>query len=432
MKKQKIATIDIGTTKIVCIYGERNEDGSFSIKAMESIPSSGVVRGAVINLQKTTENIKYVVHAVKEKTGEDFKEVFVGIAGDHIRTIKSSEYINFEEPHIITEKDIQELEKNIKKIHLDANQEVLEIIPQDYNTDNIRGTTEPIGHFSSRLEGNYHIVTGKTQSIGIINKCVENAGLKIKQLILEPLASAYATLTKEEEEGGVIMIDIGGGTSDIAVFKDHRLVNTAVIPFGGESITADLVKILKILHRQAEEIKVKYASCLPSMEKEEIVEVPGIEGRSTKKIHLKEIANIINARVSEIFKFILTELKEAKIDLENIGIGVVLTGGGAQLKYINKLVELLTTKEVRIGTPQMDNASIINKPQYATAVGLIIAGSHYLDKYDEELEHSQEQIDEEKEQVEQEEQKQKKKQKTGRFIDIITEMLVGNKEDQNF
>lgn len=431
MEKQKIATIDIGTTKIVCIYGERSEDGNFSIKAMESMPSSGVVRGAVINLQKTTENIKQVVRAVKEKTGEDFKEVFVGIAGDHIRTIKSSDYINFEEPHIITQTDIQELEKNIKKIHLDANQEVLEIIPQDYNTDNIRGITEPIGHFSSRLEGNYHIVTGKTQSIGIINKCVENAGLKVKQLILEPLASAYATLTKEEKEGGVIMIDIGGGTSDIAVFKDHKLVNTAVIPFGGESITSDLVKILKILHRQAEEIKIKYASCLPSMEKEEIIEIPGIEGRSTKKIHLKEIANIINARVSEIFKFILTELKEAKIDLNEIGIGIVLTGGGAQLKYINKLVELLTTKEVRIGTPQMDNANIINKPQYATAVGLIIAGSHYLEKYNEVLVHAQEQaqIDENKEQ---EEQAQKKKQKATSIIDKLAGMIIGNKDDQNF
>jgi len=432
MKKQKIATIDIGTTKIVCIYGERDENGNFSIKAMESIPSAGVVRGAVINLQKTTENIKHVVRAVKEKTGEDFKEVFVGIAGDHIRTIKSSEYINFGEYRDITAKDIQELEKNIKKIHLDANQEILEIIPQDYNTDDMRGTTEPVGLYSSRIEGNYHIVTGKTQSIAIINKCVENAGLKVKQLILEPLASAYATLTTEEKEGGVIMIDIGGGTSDIAVFKDHRLINTAVIPFGGEAITNDLVKILKILHRQAEEIKVKYASCLPSMEKEEIVEVPGIEGRSTKKIHLKEIANIINARVSEIFKFILTELKEAKINLDNIGIGIVLTGGGAQLKYINKLVELLTTKEVRIGTPQMDNANIINKPQYATAVGLIIAGSHYLDKYDEELEHAQEQIDEGKEQVEQEEQEEKKKQKSTSLFNKLTEIIIGNKDDQNF
>ncbi len=429
MEKQKIATIDIGTTKIVCIYAERNEEGNFSIKAMESVPSSGVVRGAVINLQKTTENIKQVVRAVKEKTGENFKEVFVGIAGDHIRTIKSSEYINFEEPHVITQKDIQELEKNIKKIHLDANQEVLEIIPQDYNTDNIRGTTEPIGHLSSRLEGNYHIVTGKTQSISIINKCIENAGLKVKQLILEPLASAYATLTNEEKEGGVIMVDIGGGTSDIAVFKDHKLVNTAVIPFGGESITGDLIKILKILHRQAEEIKVKYASCLPIMEKEEFIEIPGIEGRSTKKIHLKEIANIINARVSEIFKFILTELKEAKIDLDNIGIGIVLTGGGAQLKYINKLVELLTTKEVRIGTPQMDNASVINKPQFATAVGLIIAGSLYLEKYNEAIEHAQAQVDKNEEK---EYQENNKKQKATNLFTKLTEIIIGNKDDQNF
>ncbi len=426
MKKQKIAAIDIGTTKIVCIFGERNEDRSFSIKAMESISSSGVVRGAVINLQKTTENIKKVVHAVKEKTGEDFKEVFVGIAGDHIRTIKSSEYINFEEPHIITKEDILELEKNIRKIHLDTGQEVLEIIPQDYNIDNNRGLTEPIGIFGSRLEGNYHIVTGKTQSIGVINKCVENAGLKVKQLILEPLASAYASLSEEEKEGGVVMIDIGGGTSDIAVFRNHKLINTAVIPFGGESITNDLVKILKILHRQAEEIKVKYASCLPSMEKEEIVEIAGIEGRNTKKIHLKEIANIINARISEIFKFILTELKEAKIDLDEIGVGIVLTGGGAQLKYINKLVELLTTKEVRIGIPQMNDAEIINKPQYSTAVGLIMAGSIYLEKSNEEL------ITAEKGDTQEEKTGETPKVKKTGLFKKLTEIIIGNQDDQIF
>ncbi len=426
MKKQKIAAIDIGTTKIVCVYGERDEDGSFSIKAMESISSSGVVRGAVINLQKTTENIKKIVHAVKEKTGEDFKEVFVGIAGDHIRTIKSSEYINFEEPHIINKEDISELEKNIKKIHLDTGQEVLEIIPQDYNIDNNRGLTEPIGIFGSRLEGNYHIVTGKTQSIGVINKCVENAGLKVKQLILEPLASAYASISDEEKEGGVVMIDIGGGTSDIAVFRNHKLINTAVIPFGGESITNDLVKILKILHRQAEEIKIKYASCLPSMEKEEIIEIAGIEGRNTKKIHLKEIANIINARISEIFKFILTELKEAKIDLNEIGVGIVLTGGGAQLKYINNLVELLTTKEVRIGKPQINNAEAINKPQYSTAVGLIMAGSIYLEKSNGELITVKE-ID-----TEEERNDENPKEKKQGLFRKLTEIIIGNQEDQEF
>lgn len=427
MKKQKIATIDIGTTKIVCIYGERNEDGSFSIKAMESIASSkGVVRGAVINLQKTTENIKQVVHAVKEKTGEDFKEVFVGIAGDHIRTIKSSEYLNFEEARIITKEDIAELERNIKKIHLDTGQEVLEIIPQDYNIDNNRGLTEPIGIMGSRLEGNYHIVTGRTQSINVINKCVENAGLKVKQLILEPLASAYATLTEEEKEGGIVMIDIGGGTSDIAVFKNHKLINTAVIPFGGESITGDLVKILKILRHQAETIKVKYASCLPTMEAEEIVEIAGIEGRSTKKIHLKEIANIINARVSEIFKFVLTELKEAKVDLNEIGVGIVLTGGGSQLKYINKLVELLTTKEVRIGTPIITDAEVVNKPQYSTAVGLIIAGSNYLEKNNEDLMTSQEPENTE------EETTKETKQKKPNLFNKLTEIIIGNKDDQDF
>ncbi|MCD6367203.1 MAG: cell division protein FtsA, partial [Bacteroidales bacterium] len=384
------------------------------------------VRGAVINLQKTTENIKKVVHAVKEKTGEDFKEVFVGIAGDHIRTIKSSEYLNFEEAHIITKEDITELEKNIKKIHLDTGQEVLEIIPQDYNIDNNRGLTDPVGIYGSRLEGNYHIVTGRTQSINVINKCVENAGLKVKQLILEPLASAYATLSEEEKEGGVIMIDIGGGTSDIAVFKNHKLVNTAVIPFGGESITGDLVKILKILHRQAEEIKVKYASCLPIMEAEEIVKIAGIEGRSTKKIHLKEIANIINARISEIFKFILTELKETKVDLDEIGVGIVLTGGGSQLKYINKLVELLTTKEVRIGTPLINDAEVINKPQYSTAVGLVMAGSKYLEKNDENLI-----ISKESENTE-EETTNETKQKKPNIFNKLTEIIIGNKDDQDF
>ena len=427
MKKQKIATIDIGTTKIVCIYGERNEDGSFSIKAMESIPSTGVVRGAVINLQKTTENIKKVVHAVKERTGEDFKEVFVGIAGDHIRTIKSSEYLNFEEAHIISKEDIMELEKNIKKIHLDTGQEVLEVIPQDYNVDENRGLTDPVGIFGARLEGNYHIVTGKTQSINVINKCVENAGLKVKQLILEPLASAYATLTEEEKEGGVIMIDIGGGTSDIAVFKNHKLINTAVIPFGGESITNDLVKILKILYRQAEEIKVKYASCLQTMENDEIIEISGIEGRSTKKIHLKEIANIINARIEEIFRFILTELKEAKINLDEIGVGVVLTGGGSQLKHINKVVELLTTKEVRIGAPLIKDAETINKPQYSTAVGLIMAGSNYLEKNSEDII-----IAQETDKTEEKTTDEPKTKKTDNILTKFLEMVVGNKDDQNF
>lgn len=431
MENKKIATIDIGTTKIVCIYGEKDETGKISINAMETIPSEGVVHGSVINLQKTTENIKKVVTAVKEKTGEDFKEVFVGIAGNHIRTIKSSEYVNFDESnHIITRNDILNLERNIRKIKLETGQEVLDIIPQDYNVNDNRGIIDPIGRYGSKLEGNYHIVTGKTQSIGIIKQCVENAGLRITQLILEPLASAFASLSQEEKEGGIIMVDIGGGTSDIAVYLNHKLINTSVIPFGGESITNDLVKILKILRRQAEEIKVKYASCLPSMEKEEIVEIPGINGRNKKIIHLKEVANIINARISEIFGFILTELKEARIDIHDIGVGIVLTGGGSKLKHIKQLVELVTTKEVRIGTPQIQNVEITNKPQYSTAVGLVLAGFDYLEKNKETIlvEQQTEKIEEELIQ----ENENKTKYKKPNIFDKFLKTIVGNEDDNEF
>jgi len=424
MKKQKIAAIDIGTTKIVCIFGERDEKGIFSIKAMDSIPSSvnndNIIRGSVINVQKTTENIKKVVQAVKEKVGEDFKEVFVGIAGDHIRTMKSSEYLNLGESRLITKEDIALLEENIRKIRLpNDGDKILEVIPQDYKVDENTGIKDPVGMLGEMVEGNFHIVTGRVQSINTINKCVKNAGLEIKRLILEPLASAYATLTEEEKEGGVLMIDIGGGTSDIVVYKNFKIMDTAIIPFGGVSVTKDLEKILKILNRQAEEIKTKHASCLPSMEKTDVIKVQGIEGRKEKVFSLKEIAFIINARIIEIFKFINIELKEANIDLEEIGIGIVLTGGGAQLKYIDRLLERFFGKEVRIGYPKVKGADIVNKPQYATAVGLIMAGSSYLDENIQETENEGKTENEEK----------KEPGFLAKIAGLITEAVVGSKED---
>ncbi|HJN79221.1 MAG TPA: cell division protein FtsA [Flavobacteriaceae bacterium] len=379
MKKSISVGLDIGTTKIVAMVGARNEFNKLEILGIGKSQSLGVHRGVVNNITQTIESIKYAIEEAKTESGEnDIKEVVVGIAGQHIRSLQHSDYITRENPDkVIDNNDIDELINQVYKLVMLPGEEIIHVLPQDFKVDGQSEIKEPIGMYGSRLEANFHIVVGQVSSIRNIGRCIKSSGLEMGDITLEPLASADAVLSDEEKEAGIALIDIGGGTTDVAIFKDGIIRHTAVIPFGGNVITEDIKEGCSIMGNQAEQLKVKFGSAWPGENKEtEIVAIPGLLGRDPKEISLKTLSKIINARVVEIIEQVYLEIKnygndEAKKKL--IG-GIVLTGGGSQLKHLKQLVEYVTGMDTRIGFPGEHLAGDTNNtnPIFSTAVGLVM------------------------------------------------------------
>ena len=379
MKKSISVGLDIGTTKIVAMVGARNEFNKLEILGIGKSQSLGVHRGVVNNITQTIESIKYAIEEAKTESGEnDIKEVVVGIAGQHIRSLQHSDYITRENPDkVIDNNDIDELINQVYKLVMLPGEEIIHVLPQDFKVDGQSEIKEPIGMYGSRLEANFHIVVGQVSSIRNIGRCIKSSGLEMGDITLEPLASADAVLSDEEKEAGIALIDIGGGTTDVAIFKDGIIRHTAVIPFGGNVITEDIKEGCSIMGNQAEQLKVKFGSAWPGENKEtEIVAIPGLLGRDPKEISLKTLSKIINARVVEIVEQVYLEIKnygndEAKKKL--IG-GIVLTGGGSQLKHLKQLVEYVTGMDTRIGFPGEHLAGDTNNtnPIFSTAVGLVM------------------------------------------------------------
>ena len=379
MKKNISVGLDIGTTKIVAMVGARNEFSKLEILGIGKSQSLGVHRGVVNNITQTIESIKYAIEEAKTESGEnDIKEVVVGIAGQHIRSLQHSDYITRENPDkVIDNNDIDELINQVYKLVMLPGEEIIHVLPQDFKVDGQSEIKEPIGMYGSRLEANFHIVVGQVSSIRNIGRCIKSAGLEMGDITLEPLASADAVLSDEEKEAGIALIDIGGGTTDVAIFKDGIIRHTAVIPFGGNVITEDIKEGCSIIGNQAEQLKVKFGSAWPGENKEtEIVAIPGLLGRDPKEISLKTLSKIINARVVEIIEQVYLEIKnygheEAKKKL--IG-GIVLTGGGSQLKHLKQLVEYVTGMDTRVGFPGQHLAGDTNNsnPIFSTAVGLVM------------------------------------------------------------
>ena len=379
MEKNISVGLDIGTTKIVAMVGARNEFKKLEILGIGKSQSLGVHRGVVNNITQTIESIKYAIEEAKMESGEEnIKEVVVGIAGQHIRSLQHSDYITRENPDkVIDNNDIDELINQVYKLVMLPGEEIIHVLPQDFKVDGQSEIKEPIGMYGSRLEANFHIVVGQVSSIRNIGRCIKSSGLEMADITLEPLASADAVLSDEEKEAGIALIDIGGGTTDVAIFKDGIIRHTAVIPFGGNVITEDIKEGCSIMGNQAEQLKVKFGSAWPGENKEtEIVAIPGLLGRDPKEISLKTLSKIINARVVEIIEQVYLEIKnygndEAKKKL--IG-GIVLTGGGSQLKHLKQLVEYVTGMDTRIGFPgeHLAGDTKNSSPIFSTAVGLVM------------------------------------------------------------
>ncbi len=378
-KDQLIAAIDIGTTKIVAIVGRMNENRKLEVIGMSKTTSKGVKRGVVLNIEETVSSIQTVVEEVRNKSGINLSDVFVGIAGQHIRSIRNRTYINrasFDDE--ITEEDIGKLVTDMYNSQIEAGEEIIHVLPQSFIVDNEAGVKNPIGMSGKRLEGNFHIVIGQISSARNMEKCVNRVGLNVREMILEPLASSEAVLTEDEKEAGVALIDIGGGTTDLAVYYDNVIYHTAVIPFGGNVITNDIKEGCSILHRQAEQLKIQFGSALGDLAQEDkVVTIPGISGRDPKEISFRSLAYIIQSRMEEILDHVIYEIETSGV-ADKLSAGIVLTGGGALLRHLPQLVKFKTGYDVRVGFPNEHLASEsieeANQPMFSTSIGLLLKG----------------------------------------------------------
>jgi len=372
--------LDIGTTKIVAMVGRENEFGKVEILGVGKSQSLGVHRGVVNNITQTIQSIQQAVEEAKTNSGQAIEDVVVGIAGQHIRSLQHSDYITRSNPEkVIDQDDIDALIQQVHKLVMLPGEEIIHVLPQEYKVDGQAEIKEPIGMYGGRLEANFHVVVGQVHSIKNIGRCVVSANLKLANITLEPLASSDAVLTQEEKEAGVALIDIGGGTTDLAIFKDGIIRHTAVIPFGGNIITEDIKEGCSIIEKQAELLKIKFGSAWPGENRDtEIVAIPGLRGRDPKEISLKTLSKIINARVVEIIEQVFLEIKNYghTVQKKKLIAGIVLTGGGSQLKHLKQLVEYITGMDTRIGYPGEHLAGETSQnntsPMYATAVGLLM------------------------------------------------------------
>lgn len=383
-KNNFLAAVDIGTTKIVTIVGTKNDNDKLEILGMSKTPSKGVKRGVVLNIEETVNAIRTTVEEVQKQSGTTLSEVFVGIAGQHIKSVRSRGYINIDSfEKRISKDDKSKLISEMYKIPIDVGEEIIHVLPQNYIVDNETGVKNPVGMSGKRLEANFHIVVGQIASAKNIKNCVESIGLDVVQLILEPLASSSAVLTNDEKEAGVALVDIGGGTTDIAVYYDDVIRHTAVIPFGGNVVTKDIKEGCSILNRQAEALKIQFGSALGDLAQEDkIVTIPGISGRDPKEISFKSLAYIIQSRMEEIIDAVLFEIENSDC-IDKLSAGIVLTGGGSLLKYLPQLVNYRSGMDVRIGYPSeliaSDTLEEINQPMYSTSIGLLLKGYEILE-----------------------------------------------------
>ncbi len=371
--------LDIGTTKIACFVGQRNEHGKIEILGYGKSDSVGVTRGVVSNIERTVSSIKLAVQAAEENSGIEIKVVNVGIAGQHIKSLQHRGMITRENlDDEIRQSDINNLVEDMRRLVMPPGAQILHVLPQEFTVDSEPGIKDPVGMSGVRLEANFHIITGDIAAARNIYKCISKAGLEIDQLVLEPLASSASVLTEEEKEAGIALVDIGGGTTDIAIFQDGIIRHTAVIPFGGKVISSDISKGCNIMSKQAEKLKCKFGSALAQeMSTNELVCIPGLTGRKPKEISLRNLASIIEARMVEIIEHVHYEIKASGLGDQLIG-GIVVTGGGSQLRHITQLFQYHTGLDCRVGYPNehlQESPTETNIPSFSTGVGLVIRGS---------------------------------------------------------
>ncbi|MDO6435482.1 cell division protein FtsA [Flavitalea sp. BT771] len=388
-----IVGLDIGTTKIAAIAGRKNEYGKLEILGFGRANSNGVKHGQVLNIDETIKAIQMALdNCYASNPNLEISEVYVGIAGHHIKSLQTrGDIVRQNTDDEITRREIDQLIADQYKTYIPAGDQIIDVIPQEFTVDNFQNIPNPIGYGGVKVGANFHIITGDKNAIRNINRAVEKSNLLTKDLVLQPLASAAAVMGQEDLEAGVAIVDIGGGTTDLAVFYEGILKHTAVIPFGGENITNDIKTGLGVLKTQAEQMKVQFGSALSNEAKANaFITIPGLRGMPAKEISVKNLANIIQARMSEIMDFVTYHLKQVGLDSRALNGGIVMTGGGSQLRHLIQLTEYVTGLNARIGYPTEHLAAghieELAKPTYSTCIGLILKG--YSD-----YEHNRKQFD---------------------------------------
>jgi cell division protein FtsA len=398
MESKIVVGLDIGTTKIAAIVGRKNEHGKLEVLGMGKAPSDGgVIRGMVANIDKTVRAINKALKEAEEKSGVSIDEVNVGIAGHHIKSFTQPGSVILESRDSeITQRDVSRLTNEMYRTLTAPGNEIIHVMPQNYQVDNETDIKDPVGMVGVRLQANFHMITAHKTAIANINKCVQRSGLdvnegqmKIDGLILEPMASSLSVLSDEEKEAGVVLVDIGGGTTDVAIFHDGIIRHTAVIPFGGNIITQDIKEGLGVMQNQAEQLKTKFGKAIDAEAKSnEIVAIPGLRGKAPKEISMRNLAGIIQARMEDIIELVHDEVIRSGYK-GKLSTGMVLTGGGAQLKFAPQLFEYMTGMDVYLGIPNehLGKSSTdydVKSPMYSTAIGLVLAGFTAIDSRDDE------------------------------------------------
>ncbi len=378
-----IVGLDIGTTKICVLVGRKNEHGKIEIVGVGKSVSYGVMRGVVSNIDRTVDAIKKAVKEAEDNSGVEIKNVYVGIAGQHIRSMQHRGQIlrdNAETEIVIDE--IKKMIQDSRRLAVPAGDRIIDSLPQEFIVDNELGIKDPVGMCGAKVEADFHIITGQISAIQNIRKCVEKAGLNLVEMFLEPHASSCAVLSADEKEAGVVLVDIGGGTSDIAIFQDGIIRHTCVIPFGGNIITEDIKDGCQVLRVHAETLKVRFGSALETESQEnKVVSIPGIRGKPPREISVRNLSRIIQARLEEMIEMVDSEIMSSGFKHKLIA-GIVLTGGGSYMENLVQLVQFKTAMDARIGSPNEHLTSVkaeqLKHPMFSTGVGLILKGiEHY-------------------------------------------------------
>jgi len=386
MDKDKIvAALDIGTTKICAIVGRMNQHGRLEILGMGRCNSEGVTRGLITNIEKTTQGILKAIEDASQQSMVDIKVVNVGIAGQYIKSSTHKGSIMRDNPNdMISVEDVERLTNDMYKLVMPAGVQIIHVMPQDYSVDNEHGIKDPVGMVGSRLEADFHVIAARTDAVSNILRSVHKANLEIENIVLEPIASSMAVLMPEEKEAGVVLVDIGGGTTDIAMFYEGIIRHTAVIPFGGSIVTNDIKTGCMLLPADAEKLKIKFGFAMASQAaNNQIVSIPGLKNRPPKEISVKNLSYIIEARMEEIIDIVFAEIVSSKF-VDKMSQGVVLTGGGAQLNALKELFEMRTGLECRLGYPTehlgKSKLEAMKNPMFSTALGLVMAGFKSVDE----------------------------------------------------
>ncbi|PTD95659.1 cell division protein FtsA [Pseudothauera lacus] len=373
--KDLIVGLDIGTAKITCMVAEARPDGRLNVVGLGSQPTSGLKRGVVVNIEATVDAISRVIQEVELMADCKIRDVYTGIAGSHIKSFNSNGMVAIKDKEV-TPMDLERVIEVARAMPIPAEQQILHILTQEFIIDGQGGVREPIGMSGVKLEVKVHIVTGAVSAAQNVIKCVHRCGLEVMDLILQPLASSYAVLTEDEKELGVCLVDIGGGTTDIAVFTQGAIRHTAVIPVAGDQITNDIAMALRTPTLEAEELKIRHGVAMHTLaDPEEMIEVPGVGDRPPRKLSRQALADVIEPRVSELFELVQAELRRSGYE-ELLSSGIVLTGGSAVMSGMVELAEEVFHMPARVGAPQYEGglADVVCQPRYAAAMGLVMEG----------------------------------------------------------